>query len=315
MQKTIILAQQQQNSVIKNIQPVIKQLENNDQAFKLVYLNKQWHRMNTMDDYFKSINRNNVLSVTSVIKEAQDISELTKQYKTSIMQSYVVKWSQVFNQSLFESYLYKWKNLVSINLEAIKFNQVYLVKLYEARWLPYPKWKKEENLLKQIVITLNERSENDNTTELIDEVIFEYYTRDKIEAIKESWGTEGIAEHLLRILDETVRAYHREEYALTMIVLSTLWEGIIYDKCNDNRRRVTKLTKENFNSLIARNDVSKIVGSYYEEVIVYQCCCSEDVKEDVPGRHSSVHGFFKSYPSRKAALNAILFTDLLLWMD
>ena len=36
------------------------------------------------------------------------------------------------------------------------------------------------------------------------------------------------------------------------------------------------------------------------------------MKEDVPGRHGIAHCWYNKYPTKKAALNAILFTDFLL---
>ena len=52
--------------------------------------------------------------------------------------------------------------------------------------------------------------------------------------------------------------------------------------------------------------------SFFDEYIMYNCESVEEVKEDVPGRNSSAHSWYNKYPSRKAALNAILFTDFLL---
>ena len=38
----------------------------------------------------------------------------------------------------------------------------------------------------------------------------------------------------------------------------------------------------------------------------------DDIKDDVPGRHPVAHSWYNSYPSKKMALNAILFTDCLI---
>jgi len=116
-------------------------------------------------------------------------------------------------------------------------------------------------------------------------------------------------------MQQGVQAYHRKEYAVTVTMLSTLWEEIIYDKLNDAHRKNGKRTKKNFEKLVDANDYNKLITSFFEDFIMYDCGSVEDVKNDVPGRNSTAHGWYSKYPSRKAALNAILFTDFLLRME
>ena len=51
------------------------------------------------------------------------------------------------------------------------------------------------------------------------------------------------------------------------------------------------------------------------DLVFYKCYSMDEVIPDVPGRHSIAHGWFDKYPSRKAALNAILFTDFLIGLQ
>ena len=118
--------------------------------------------------------------------------------------------------------------------------------------------------------------------------------------------------YMIRILVQAVQAYHRREYALTVSALSTLWEGIIQEKVNDNSYRVSRKTRENLAKLIEENEFDKIFSSFCEEFIFYDCRKAEEVKQDVPGRHCIAHCWYNTYPNRKMALNAILFTDFLL---
>ena len=117
------------------------------------------------------------------------------------------------------------------------------------------------------------------------------------------------------MLHHAVQAYHLKEYAITVTVLATLWEGIIYKKTHDSRRKTGKLTKDNFGKLTERNDYGEIFKSYFDEFIMYNCNSSEEVIDDVPGRNSIAHSIYKKYPSKKAALNAILFTDFLIGLE
>ena len=122
----------------------------------------------------------------------------------------------------------------------------------------------------------------------------------------------GLPSYMIRILVQAVQAYHRREYALTVSALSTLWEGIIQEKVNDNSYRVSRKTRENLTKLIEENEFDKIFASFCEEFIFYDCRKVEEVKPDVPGRHGIAHCWYNTYPNKKMALNAILFTDFLL---
>nr|MCR5336335.1 hypothetical protein [Synergistes sp.] len=135
------------------------------------------------------------------------------------------------------------------------------------------------------------------------------------ENMKKSWQQKNVLNHKYRMMHQAVQAYHRKEYALTVVMLSTLWEGIIYDKTNDCRRKCGNRTKENFNKLISQTDQDTLFYSFFNEYIMYDCRSVEDVIEDVPGRNSSAHSWYSKYPSRKAALNAILFTDFLMNLE
>lgn len=99
---------------------------------------------------------------------------------------------------------------------------------------------------------------------------------------------------------------------MTVSALSTLWEGIIQEKVKDDTYRISKRTRENLTKLIEENEFDKIFSSFCEEFIFYDCRKAEEVKPDVPGRHGIAHCWYDTYPNRKTALNAILFTDFLL---
>ena len=64
--------------------------------------------------------------------------------------------------------------------------------------------------------------------------------------------------------------------------------------------------------LVEENQSSSTISAFYDTCIMYPCNSPKEAKPDVPGRHAVAHGWFERYPTKKAALNAILFTDFLL---
>ena len=96
----------------------------------------------------------------------------------------------------------------------------------------------------------------------------------------------------------------------------TLQEGIIATKLGqEDDYRVSRHTRENIATLNEENDVSDIVTQFCKECIFYDCISPEQVIDDVPGRHAIAHAWYAKYPSRKTALNAILFTDFLFELN
>ena len=205
------------------------------------------------------------------------------------------------------------KKIVDIDFNKLK--EIYLLEMYEAHWFPYASWNADFGLTSDIFEIISKTRKSKNRIKRIDRAVFTYYTKEKIEKTKKNWRTLGLPEHQMRILHQAVQAYHRKEYALTVIVLTTQWEGIIYNKAHDSRRKITSRTKDHVAKLVQQNDYAEIFKSYYDDFIMYQCNSVEESIDDVPGRHSAAHNFYGKYPTRKAALNAILFTDFLLNLE
>ncbi len=196
-----------------------------------------------------------------------------------------------------------------------KLNHEIFVEFFDAKWvIPFSLLDKESGLFLDFCDVIDSTRKSKNRIKKIDRLLFDYFSKDRINSFKKEWRSLGIPEHKMRMMHQSIQAYHRKEYALTVVMLSTLWEGIIYEKANDSRRKKTDRTKSNFKKLIDNSDYEEIYCKFFEEYIMYDCNSETDVKDDVPGRHSSAHSWYNKYPSRKAALNAILFTDFLLNM-
>lgn len=92
-----------------------------------------------------------------------------------------------------------------------------------------------------------------------------------------------------------------------------MWEGLIADMANLEGKAGPKQLKEAVKQFTEANDYTDAIAQYYDNFVLYHCYNPDQVKSDSPGRHYSAHGWwYSNYPTKKAALNAILFTDFLL---
>lgn len=236
---------------------------------------------------------------SAVMKEFQEIS------------SSVGKWLQTIDFSPLINILDNIKD-IGFDIDYEKTNEIFLKAMFDARWFPYAGWIADFRIVDAMLDILNTSRASKNRIKRIDSLIFSYYNKEEIDNFKRRWRRMELPSYMTRILVQCVQAYHRREYALTVCTLTTMWEGIIQEKAKDNSFRISKRTKTNLSKLVEQNDFDSIFTSFSEEFIFYNCLSPDDVKEDVPGRHSIAHAWYDTYPNRKMALNAILFTDFLL---
>ena len=221
------------------------------------------------------------------------------------------KWLQTIDFSPLTSILENIQN-IGFDHDYEEVNEVFLKAMFDTRWFPYAGWIADFRIVDAMLEILDTSRASKNRIKRIDKLIFSYYDKEEINDVKRGWRQMNLPSYMTRILVQSVQAYHRREYALTVSALSTLWEGIIQEKVNDGSYRISRRTRENLTKLIEENEFDKIFSSFCEEFIFYNCTKAEDVKPDVPGRHGIAHCWYDTYPSRKMALNAILFTDFLL---
>lgn len=191
-------------------------------------------------------------------------------------------------------------------------NEIFLKAMFDARWFPYAGWIADFRIADAMFEILDTSKVSKNRIKRIDRLIFSYYNKEEINNLKRGWRQMNLPSYMTRILVQSIQAYHRREYALTVSALSTLWEGIIQEKVHDYSFRTSGKTCKNLTQLINANEFDKIFASFCEEFIFYNCTNPEDFMPDVPGRHGIAHCWYNTYPNRKMALNAILFTDFLL---
>ena len=221
------------------------------------------------------------------------------------------KWLQTIDFSPLTSILENIQN-IGFDYDYEEVNEVFLKAMFDARWFPYAGWIANFRIVDAMLEIIDTSRVSKNRVKRIDKLIFSYYNKEEINNLKRGWRRMKLPSYMTRILVQSVQAYHRREYALTVSALSTLWEGIIQEKMSDSGYRISRKTRENLTKLIEENEFDKIFSSFCEEFIFYNCTKPEDVKLDVPGRHGIAHCWYDTYPNRKMALNAILFTDFLL---
>ena len=186
--------------------------------------------------------------------------------------------------------------------------------LYDAKWFEgCIIYIGISNIQEYFDILEHTRKGSKNRAKLIDKYIFSHINKQKVEEIRKSWRNHNLDTYILKICNQAVYAYERKEYALTVIALSSLWQGIIADKCNHaDEYRIDNKTKKDFKQLSSNNKSYSRANDFFLNYIMYPCSSKNNVIEDVPGRHSSLHSWYTRYPSKKSALNAILLTDYLI---
>ena len=220
-----------------------------------------------------------------------------------------------YNYSIFEN-LSKTLSQFGSRLQGLE--RTYQIALLDARWFPHAIHNASVELLENVVEVLDTtRQGSANRTKRLDRVFFAFYNKKTLDDLKKHWrNNSDTPPHNKKIATQAINAYHRKEYALTISALMTLWEGIIATKLGkEGDYRVSRRTRENIATLNEENDVSDIVTQFCQEYIFYDCNSPEQVIDDVPGRHAIAHAWYAKYPTRKTALNAILFTDFLFELN
>lgn len=202
-----------------------------------------------------------------------------------------------------------------------KFEQICLHALYQAKWFPHIVNLAEPSLIFSICDILDtSRGQSKRCAKRIDVVIFSYLTKTRLREVKSGWYHSDLDWPTKKTLCQAMEAFFRGEYALTISCLSAMWEGLIYIKAHDvtmlerQRQRMDK-TKADLAFLTQFNDAEEICSEFFNEFIVSQCDGINDVMDGIPNRHGVAHGWYKKYPNKKAALNAILLTDFLLTLE
>lgn len=224
------------------------------------------------------------------------------------IQSPFLDWIKSFDFSPWTHIFENW-HFPDFEDHTDELNEIYLRAMYDAKWFPYAGWQAEANLFTEVSDILNtSRGMSKRCEKRIDKAILSYYTKSEIKRIKKDWNASELDSYVKKALGQTLEAYLRGEYALVIPFLATIWEGIIKSKTAE----VTKKPKEDFKKLVDENGFDDVFSDFYNNLIIATCYSKEEVIEGVPNRHGVAHSWYVKYPTKKAALNAILLTDFII---
>lgn len=298
------------NPMINN--PTIEAMKSSMQSHVFDSLSMQIHT-----SVLDTINQINI-SLTSTITDS--IKSVLEKYNnlSATFKSPAMAWFQSFDFTPIKKIIRSLKIEASIAQEYEKLNEIYLQTMYETKWFPYAGWIADISLFKEVNnIIASSRGASKNREKRIDKAIISYYTDVKIRAIKKTWWKSELDYCIRKAICQSINAYLRGEYALTISCLSTVWEGLIYMKAKDvtpleRKRQRMQETKQELKELVEHNDYKLIFSDYFDNFIVSNCNEVNDVIDGVPNRHGVAHSWYKKYPNKKAALNAILLTDFII---
>lgn len=227
------------------------------------------------------------------------------------IQSPFLDWIKSFDFSPWTRIFENWQ-FPDLEVHKDELDEIYLRAMYDAKWFPYAGWQADAKLFAEVSDILNSsRGMSKRCEKRIDKVILSYYTKSEIKRIKKNWNASELDSYVRKALGQTLEAYLRGEYALVIPFLATIWEGIIKSKTAE----VTKKPKEDFKKLVDENGFDDVFSDFYNNLIIATCYSKDDVIEGVPNRHGVAHSWYVKYPTKKAALNAILLTDFIIKLE
>lgn len=256
--------------------------------------------------------------ISSISNTMMEIAKCYQEWTSALIRSPFFEWIYDLDFGSLKPLLEALENAHELHEQSKDIENAFLSTMMECHWFPYAAWTADISVLADLCIILSSsRGASKRREQRIDRAIIAYYSSDKLLDMKISWKKSNMENHIKRILCEALDAHIRGEYALTIAVLATMWEGIIYQKaCSDpvtcRQRRKMEKTKQDLATLTQANDYSSIFSDYFNTFIVSQCNSEGDVLQGVPNRHGVLHGWYPRYPNKKASLNAILLTDFLL---
>lgn len=266
---------------------------------------------------FEIINRTNLSVIDSIADSLKKVIDSLSSFEEKL-KTPVLNWLCNFNFSPITEVLKNYQIDSNIRHHTKELEAFYLQIMSETKWFPYASCLADIFLFQEMSeIIVTSRGASKNREKRIDKAILSYYTNAKINRIKKAWWDSDMDHCIRKSLSQAINSFLRGEYVLTISCLSTMWEGLIYVKANDvdlsaRKRQNMEKTKKELEKLAEYNDYESVFSEYFKKFIVSNCNGVNDVIDGVPNRHGAAHGWYRKYPNKKAALNAILLTDFII---
>lgn len=265
----------------------------------------------TNEEFLKFTNKN-----LKLYESCLNVSEkILKQYN-SFFSDISIKLTETITRSPFLDWIQSIDPIDKVEESRKKQLKVIMQSLYQYKWFPYVANEAVVDILLELLTVKNGKETcGKEEKQLIDSKICQYYSEQNLLCMQNNWDNSDLSEVLKRMYKESMQAHLRGEYALCISCLATSWESVLSLKygCFESRKKIdTKTIKKELKDLTFFNNFDEIIFDYINNMIYATCNSIEDIIEDTPNRHAVSHSWFKEYPSEKASLNAILFTDFLI---
>ena len=124
-----------------------------------------------------------------------------------------MRWLDTFTYNPIYTFLDTFSTVFHVDIDKELYAKYYQEQMYMLRWFPYAGSVLNVNYVDKINHVWNQTREGSkNRTKQTDKVVFSFYSKNEVEAIRKSWAELELPKYLIRILNQAVRAYHRGEY-------------------------------------------------------------------------------------------------------
>ena len=219
-----------------------------------------------------------------------------------------------YSHIMFSNYFANWDKI--LDFQNLKFSEkLYLNTMYEAQWFPYFTDNLEHTELYGIFDIVERTRPSKSRKKQIDKFIYNSFNKTKLNNMKKDWRKSELSSGMKKLLCQAIDSYNDKKYGLTVSAIVPLWERIITKMADEPQMFKSKEVKQCFDNLLDNNDIPSIIDRFYDSFLMGTCYSVSEISTEYPKRDAVAHGWFEKYPTRKMALNAILFTDFLLKLE
>ena len=173
-----------------------------------------WYENTYTATAMRSLNISAASKVASIVGSIDILQQSTAiTAMQGILDSPVMRWLDTFTYNPIYTFLDTFSTVFHVDIDKELYAKYYQEQMYMLRWFPYAGSVLNVNYVDKINHVWNQTREGSkNRTKQTDKVVFSFYSKNEVEAIRKSWAELELPKYLIRILNQAVRAYHRGEY-------------------------------------------------------------------------------------------------------